>query len=47
MTDAEKIAEFKKVIRNIKYILDQELTDISKANLKAYITRVIQSDIME
>ncbi len=47
MTDAEKIAEFKKVIGNIKYLLSQEFTDKAKENLKAYINRIAQSDLME
>ncbi len=47
MIDAEKIAEFKKVILNIKYLLDQAPTDLARQNLRAYIGRISQSDLME
>lgn len=45
MTDAEKLMELRKVIGNINYILSKELTPIAIQNLKAYIIRIMQSDL--
>ncbi len=47
MTDKEKIAELIKVVKNINYIVDQKLTPIAINNLKAYLRRVLQSDLTE
>ena len=47
MSDIEKVIELIKIIKNIDYIVSQEVTEISINNLKAYLKRVLQSDLME